>query len=137
MSDMTRSQFVSGLHALADFLESHDNAPLPYGLYATVFCDETEARNARKGSYGWSKESDGSFFTYTQNLTPDHDGYAGVYYNVMVSKAEASTCHQVTVGTKHIPAHDEPIVKWVCGDDDTTIYSIPTNAEVATQLEGK
>jgi hypothetical protein len=116
MPKATRQQFISGLLELAKFLETHPNAPLPYGLHATVFCTEAEGRVARKGMYGWSKDADGSYLTYTQSFTED-DVYAGVEYNIMVNKAETSTCREVVVGTRHVEAYDEEITQWVCGDE--------------------
>jgi len=118
MPKATRVQFISGLRALAEWLEANPNAPLPYGLHASVFCTEAEARVARKGSYGWSKDADGSYITYTQSMNVEDDVYAGVEYNIMVNKAETSTCREVVVGTRHVEAYDEEITQWVCGDED-------------------
>ena len=65
--EQKRAEVVAGLRELADLLEEHTNMPVPYGVYAPMYLTAEQARDARKGIYGWTKYNTktSSYMTYT------------------------------------------------------------------------
>ena len=124
MSDnTTRQDKINGIRALADFLEANPDVTLPYNVGINLFVEMAEARDIRKGTYGWRKEADGNYFQYIKDFCPELGKYNNVSLNVYVPKSE-DTCKRVQTGTRTVEAveaHEEPIYEWVCGPDADAI----------------
>jgi hypothetical protein len=109
----TRQQMLDGLQQMLDWLRENTQLPLPYGLGGACFLTEEEGRKGREGTYGWEKQDNGPYIQYTKTWAP----FGRVSYTIYVDKSTTSTCKQVKVGTKivpAVPAHEEDDMKWVC-----------------------
>lgn len=108
-----RRACVAGLRELADFIERHEDLPVPYGCNLNVFAsDKAElARLARVGGVKWQKAS-----------TPDYFYLRAVFegdYSYEVNIDRSAVCRKVVTGTRLVPAQPEQTVEefhWVCDE---------------------
>jgi len=126
MSDKRRG-IIQGLRDMADALQAHPELPTPYDITVSIFWqigddgrlgEHVRQEHARAAMAalpgGWEKQADGGdFISYIRAFGPD------VAYQINADRAEV--CRRVQVGTRNVPAHDEPVYKWECGPEATEI----------------
>lgn len=120
--DIKRRDMISGLRAMADALENHPELPIPYSIAADTFwrtggdgriagqIQQDDARQAMAAlPGGWAKTVGNTFISYVQPFGDD------VSYSICVERSQV--CQRIQVGTRPVPAHDEPIYEWKCEPD--------------------
>jgi hypothetical protein len=107
----TRAGKIQALRELADFLEAHENIPMPYLRKQYAFPADKEAMvEAIKGTGPWVKRYDSANFHAVKSFGP-------IELDLCISREQA--CVRKVVGLKHVeevvtPAHDEEVVEWEC-----------------------
>jgi hypothetical protein len=114
-----RQGIIKGLRDLADALESRPGLPTPYRVEVDLFwqiADNGNLGGRIRPEHGraamaampgdWSKRSADAFVSYNRAFGPD------VTYGINVDRAKV--CRKVQVGTRNVPAHDEPVYEWKC-----------------------
>ena len=109
MSD-TRQETIDGLRALADYLETRPDVPLPYFGFVNAFGDEEELPVVARAMGGFTKDHTGDYLTLVKSFGP-----VGLH----VHFASEQVCERVVVGTEEVPekvtpAHTKEIVEWKC-----------------------
>jgi hypothetical protein len=110
-----RTDYVNGLRAIADMLDTHDDVPLPNASF-NIFCTDVNEIAAIRRDIGgqWVKEATDSWFWLRRAFGP---------HRFDLNTARDVVCERVVVGTKQVdipdPAApkitvDEEIVEWVC-----------------------
>lgn len=111
--DPQRRAYVTGLRALADFIEAHPALPLPYAGSANAYAaDKAELQTiAREPGVKWEKAADANFFYLKTRFVGGHS------YDVNVDRP--AVCRKVVTGTRVIPAKPEETVDefhWICDE---------------------
>jgi hypothetical protein len=115
-----RQGIIKGLRDLADALEQKPELPTPYSVEVDLFWQIADngglgddrirpehGRAAMAAMPGdWSKNSGDAYISYDRAFGPD------VTYGINVDRAEV--CRRVQVGTRNVPARDEPVYEWQC-----------------------
>lgn len=127
----TRSEFITGLRALADLLEAHDDLPLPYeGAAVPINWHFLSGPNQRANLAAFVRTVGGSFDKQT------FDSYFGVTGSIEGLKVSGTAyrdvvCTRIVTGTREVteqvPDPDalaavptttvtrtEDVVDWVC-----------------------
>jgi hypothetical protein len=106
-----RNEYVQGLRELADFIEAHPDAPLPFVGAHNAFVDDKTRLGAIVRACGgrWEKSATEDYFYIRRTFAAGHT------YEVNVSREQV--CRKVVTGTRIEPAQPEREVetyKWVC-----------------------
>lgn len=115
-----RQEWIDGLKALTEFLDSHPAAPLPYlgTMNAFVETKEEMAEAARGIGGKIAKDSLDNFYYLRKEFGP-------IGYHVNIEREKI--CKKVVIGTRTIPATPErtipaspeiveEITEWQCGE---------------------
>lgn len=108
-----RAAMLDAMQEMVDWLRVNPQVPIPYGIGGSCFLTDEESRKGRRGTTGWNKSHSGNYIQYTRTWGP----FGRVSFSIYVDKSTTSTCHQVQVGTRIVPAveeHEEPVMKWIC-----------------------
>jgi hypothetical protein len=114
-----RAQFIDGIRALADFLETHPQVDLPYSLCASVYTDAKSVRKMTHLSGTWTKKYNDYNVSYVKPFT-NSQTYSGSI-RLVLSVERSQVCERVQVGTKTVeavPAHEAPVYEWRCADSE-------------------
>lgn len=131
MTDNKRTDYIEGLRAIADMLETHPAVPLPVRqTFTTLFDGEgapAEMATVRRVVGGkWTKTATDSWFWLRKTFGP-HEYDLAANRNVV--------CERVIVGTERVEAPDpdapkvlveKEIIEWRCSpllDDSTAVAS--------------
>ena len=99
-----RQRMIASIRAYADLLEAFPNLPAPWSSSESFYLTEQEARDARRGVYGWTKQNDrkSSYITYYRVIGgADRWGAGTITVQINVDKGTGA-CRQVVVGTRRI-----------------------------------
>jgi len=108
-----REAMLDAMLTQLNWLRDNPQLPIPYSWGGGCFLEEDEARRSREGVHGWTKVDASAYIQYYKAWGPK----GRVSYSIYVDKSTTSTCKQVRVGTRVVPAveaHEEPVMKWVC-----------------------
>ena len=108
-----RTAFVRGLRQMADFLEAHDDLPIPhYEQYLNVWVyKKEEMAELVKGKGKWEKKAENTYMLFRKQFGP-------FCYDISIQRDKV--CERVVVGTEVVPARPyqpERIVdkvEWKC-----------------------
>jgi hypothetical protein len=98
---------------LLDFLQEHEEIPLPYfGMVNSFVYDEIDVDTAARIMAPCDKDIGGSYFSLNRK-------FGSLEFSVNFAREEV--CERIVVGTKEIPARTieartEEIVEWNCPD---------------------
>lgn len=135
-----RQGIIKGLRELADALEATPGLPTPYDVHTDLFWQLDDnaslagrltqdiaraAMAALPGDWSKSSPSTGSYISYDRSF--------GEYVTYSLNIDRADVCRRVQVGTKTVPAHDEPVYEWECGPE--TDVSVALAEHTAPALE--
>ena len=112
---MNRESQLRDLRALVEFLETHEDCPIPYDLTNEdqwyVVTSEEALLDARRAIGFVQKMEDEGYIGFARH-------FGDLRYSVQI--ARSSICERKVVGKKIVPAkaaveeHEEDVVEWVC-----------------------
>jgi hypothetical protein len=113
VSESERAVYVRGLRALADFVEAHEELPVPSPANLNAFARSKAelAALVRTSGIRWEKDVTGDYFYVRVSFDGGH------YYDVNVSRDQV--CRKVVTGTRVEPAKPERVIEefhWVCDE---------------------
>jgi hypothetical protein len=100
-----RQEAITGLRALADFLDAHPDAKLPHNVQAMECHDSAEALADRVRALGghWDKTTDGSYLELNRSFGPR------VTYQLFAARAKV--CERIVTGTEEVEVKEYPAVE--------------------------
>lgn len=104
-----RTQFITAMRELADFLESHESAPLPSYMTVNAFVEDAETFKAvtrslgrvekrARDEYFWLVKPFGSTIAYEVNIRRD------------------KICRKISEREELVPAQIRKVVEWECAE---------------------
>jgi hypothetical protein len=130
--DQRRIEYIQGLRALADFLESRPQVPCPRYTNISVFTDRAGLVTAAQTA-GWEKIYNANWFYLRKAFSP---GNFEADLTLDITADRGLVCRKVATGTTTIPAQPERTLpaepeqvveqfEWVCDEPLLATEAVP------------
>jgi len=120
-----RQRRLASIREMLDFLESHPDFPIPYGMsYVSLFADtKEEIVNMVKQLGDVTKHAFDDQYTVEKRF--------GTRAGITIYISRDQVCRKVVTGIERVeeivtPAHDKEIVDWIC---DEPLLKLPEDAD--------